>query len=370
MSWHHGDPTRPRGAEAPVEGDGYNAGELSDGSRRESSDVWAAALNSRDTQGWNPDHNYARGQIDFDDGLRTPPSPGQEAIGNEIQLEPDALRSVQRQDAPIHSQAAAEKQLLRTNQQLRHTTIEETRILSPAVLSNTHIEGACEQSNQRQHMPVLTPASAGPQAKSLERVPRSSDGASQSSVWPPDPSALYDTDDIATIPACVRTAVLGFRQTPTCTPLALPGSHRSITFKYGVRVTFQFNGTPVLGWLCMASDACRRKCTFLQLHGGKTSSATKHLSDVHQIVSTKTILQTERKRSRDDEVNRILASALCRDDTKRLSLLLETIRIIYNNLPFRFGEYEESIIIRELVSKEEFKRAVNARNVTHALIEL
>ncbi|POM59184.1 hypothetical protein PHPALM_32130 [Phytophthora palmivora] len=46
-----------------------------------------------------------------------------------------------------------------------------------------------------------------------------------------------------------------------------------------------------------------------------------------------------------------------------------TIRIIFNNFPFCFGEYEESIIIRELVSKEEFKTAVNARNVTHALVE-
>ncbi|POM67259.1 Hypothetical protein PHPALM_16785 [Phytophthora palmivora] len=78
----------------------------------------------------------------------------------------------------------------------------------------------------------------------------------------------------------------------------------------------------------------------------------------------------QRESGVDEQVNRILASALCREDTKLLSLLLETIRIIFNNLPFRFGEYEESIIIRELVSKEEFKTAVNVRNVTHALVEL
>ncbi|KAF1780383.1 hypothetical protein GQ600_6452 [Phytophthora cactorum] len=70
------------------------------------------------------------------------------------------------------------------------------------------------------------------------------------------------------------------------------------------------------------------------LHGGKTSNPTKHLSETHQIYSAKTILQTARKRGREEEMNRILASALCREDTKRLSLLLETIRIIFNNLPF------------------------------------
>ncbi|EGZ30221.1 hypothetical protein PHYSODRAFT_323627 [Phytophthora sojae] len=85
--------------------------------------------------------------------------------------------------------------------------------------------------------------------------------------WPPEPTALYDADDIARIPACIREA-------------------------------------------------------------------------------------NTRKRDRAEEVNRILASALCRDDAKRLCLLLETIRIVYNNLPFRFGEYEESVILKEVVTKE------------------
>ncbi|KAF4134543.1 hypothetical protein GN958_ATG14751 [Phytophthora infestans] len=85
----------------------------------------------------------------------------------------------------------------------------------------------------------------------------------QHSAWPPERSKLYGVDDIAKIPACIRSAVLEFRPTPTCTPLPLPRNHRSITFKYGARVNYFFRGTPVVGWLCMASDACRRKCTFL-----------------------------------------------------------------------------------------------------------
>ncbi|KAF4148243.1 hypothetical protein GN958_ATG02567 [Phytophthora infestans] len=129
----------------------------------------------------------------------------------------------------------------------------------------------------------------------------------QHSAWPPEQSELYGVDDIAKIPACIRSAVLEFRPTPTSTT----SNHRSITFKYGARVNYVFRGTPVVEWLCMASDACRRKCS---------------------------CTETARKRSREEEVNRILASALCREDTKRLSVLLETIRLMFNNLPFRFGE--------------------------------
>ncbi|EGZ13140.1 hypothetical protein PHYSODRAFT_334925 [Phytophthora sojae] len=120
----------------------------------------------------------------------------------------------------------------------------------------------------------------------------------------------------------------------------------------------------------MASDACRRDITFLPFHGGKTTNATKHLWETHQIQSEKTALQNTRKRDRAEEVNCILASALCRDDAKRLCLLLETIRIVYNNLPFRFGEYEESVILKEVVTKDEFKTTVNSRTVTHSLVEL
>ncbi|EGZ19776.1 hypothetical protein PHYSODRAFT_495820, partial [Phytophthora sojae] len=102
----------------------------------------------------------------------------------------------------------------------------------------------------------------------------------------------------------------------------------------------------------------------------KTTNATKHLWETHQIQSEKTTLQNTRKRDRAEGVNRILASALCRDDAKRLCLLLETIRIVYNNLPFRFGEYEESVILKEVVTKDEFKTTVNSRTVTNSLVEL
>ncbi|KAL3658903.1 hypothetical protein V7S43_016046 [Phytophthora oleae] len=50
--------------------------------------------------------------------------------------------------------------------------------------------------------------------------------------------------------------------------------------------------------------------------------------------------------------------------------MLKTKRIIFNNLPFRFGEYEKSIILKEVVTKEESKTTINSRTVTHSLVEL
>lgn len=84
----------------------------------------------------------------------------------------------------------------------------------------------------------------------------------QHSAWPPEQSELYGVDDIAKIPACIRSAVLEFRPTPTSTT----SNHRSITFKYGARVNYVFRGTPVVEWLCMASDACRRKCSCTEVN--------------------------------------------------------------------------------------------------------
>ncbi|KAL3670157.1 hypothetical protein V7S43_004472 [Phytophthora oleae] len=55
---------------------------------------------------------------------------------------------------------------------------------------------------------------------------------------------------------------------------------------------------------------------------------------------------------------------------KRLSLLLETQRIVNNNLPFCFGEYHESQVIKEVCTRSEFQATLNSRTVVHAIVEL
>ena len=49
---------------------------------------------------------------------------------------------------------------------------------------------------------------------------------------------------------------------------------------------------------------------------------------------------------------------------------METLRIINNNLPFRSVEYEESILLRELVYKDAMAVTLNAKLITHTIVEL
>ncbi|GMF47656.1 unnamed protein product [Phytophthora fragariaefolia] len=49
---------------------------------------------------------------------------------------------------------------------------------------------------------------------------------------------------------------------------------------------------------------------------------------------------------------------------------METLRIVNNNLPYRLGEYVESVSIRELVFKDAMQATINAKVVCHTIIEL
>ncbi|KAL3659065.1 hypothetical protein V7S43_015949 [Phytophthora oleae] len=49
---------------------------------------------------------------------------------------------------------------------------------------------------------------------------------------------------------------------------------------------------------------------------------------------------------------------------------METLRIVNNNLPYRLGEYQESISIRELVFKDALQAVINSKVVCHSIVEL
>ncbi|RLN21641.1 hypothetical protein BBJ28_00026501 [Nothophytophthora sp. Chile5] len=120
----------------------------------------------------------------------------------------------------------------------------------------------------------------------------------------------------------------------------------------------------------MASETCREQRTKFLLSGGKTSKATTHLSEMHHINSKKTAAEGNRKRMRESELEAIRRSPLFRNDPGRAYVLLETLRIVNNNLPFRLGEYEESIRIRDLMQKEHAQVSLNAKVIRHAVVEL
>ncbi|ETP04647.1 hypothetical protein F441_18624 [Phytophthora nicotianae CJ01A1] len=105
------------------------------------------------------------------------------------------------------------------------------------------------------------------------------------------------------------------------------------------------------------------------MSGGKTSKVTLHLSKAHDVGSDKTASEEGRKRTRDEDLAVLKRSPL-RDDPGRAFVLLETLRIVNNNLPFRIGEYEKSLIIRDLMLKEEARVALNAKVIRHSVVEL
>ncbi|ETP32788.1 hypothetical protein F442_18579, partial [Phytophthora nicotianae P10297] len=104
--------------------------------------------------------------------------------------------------------------------------------------------------------------------------------------------------------------------------------------------------------------------------GGKTSKVTLHLTKAHDVGSDKTASEEGRKRTRDEDLAVLKRSPLFRYGPGRAYVLLETLRIVNNNLPFRIGEYEESLIIRDLMLKEEARVALNAKVIRHSVVEL
>ena len=102
----------------------------------------------------------------------------------------------------------------------------------------------------------------------------------------------------------------------------------------------------------------------------KTSNATKHLREAHDINSPKTLAEIETRTSREMELDRIRASNLFQSNPKRLRILLETLRIVSNNLPFWFMESSESRLLNEIVHSEEMKAIITRKKIHHTIVEM
>ncbi len=69
-------------------------------------------------------------------------------------------------------------------------------------------------------------------------------------------------------------------------------------------------------------------------------------------------------------VQQLKNSQLYRDDPVRLRLLLETLRIVYNDLPFRFVEYQESMLLDQIAVEQKMTASFSAKTITHSIVEL
>ncbi|KAG1708947.1 hypothetical protein DVH05_022578 [Phytophthora capsici] len=171
------------------------------------------------------------------------------------------------------------------------------------------------------------------------------------------------------VPDFVTQAIQNYQPLPGFTVLPKRRGERSLILDWGVRVSCTLDDKAYTGWICMGSRACQRENKIIQLFGN-TSKATKHLADVHRESSKKTLAETSRKRSRQQELQRIGNAIASADDSRRMTLLLETLRIVRNNLPFCFGENDESELLADLVIKEEFRATINRHTVCRAIVEL
>ncbi|POM63819.1 Hypothetical protein PHPALM_20732 [Phytophthora palmivora] len=88
------------------------------------------------------------------------------------------------------------------------------------------------------------------------------------------------------------------------------------------------------------------------------SKVAKRLNEVHFATSAKIFAEAGRKRSRQEELNRIIHTITKSDNCRRVTLLLETLRVVNNNLSFRIGEYEESALLSTHTRKYEFQTTV------------
>lgn len=172
------------------------------------------------------------------------------------------------------------------------------------------------------------------------------------------------------VPAAVRDAIQNFVPGEGMVVLPQASNQSSVIFSWGVRIQFIMSGDVHFGWVCLASQSCRENFTVFKLASAKTSKATKHLRDDHGIVSYKTQTECDRKRSRDEESERLQNSILYKTDPSRIRLLLETLRIVNHNLPFRLGEYDESILLNEIAIKESFRVPLSSRLIAHSIAEL
>ncbi|KAL3658239.1 hypothetical protein V7S43_016867 [Phytophthora oleae] len=185
-----------------------------------------------------------------------------------------------------------------------------------------------------------------------------------------EPERRRRRDEASTVPIGVREAIQACVPDAGTQVLPAKPSETSFVYDWGVRVVSTSDESAIAVWMCMASETCRPQRVKILMSGGKTSKATHHLSKAHDVGSDKTASKVGKRRTREEELATLRRSPPFRDDPGRAYVLIETLGIVNNNFPFRIGEYEESLLIRDLMLQEEARVALNAKVTRHSVVEL
>jgi hypothetical protein len=124
------------------------------------------------------------------------------------------------------------------------------------------------------------------------------------------------------VPAYVTEVIQNYRPMTGFEVQPKRRGERSLMLDWGVRISCAIDEKTYVGWICMGSRSCQREQKLIQLFGN-TSKATKHLADVHRESSTKTLAESGRKRSRQQELDRIASAISSPDDSRRMPCCLK-----------------------------------------------
>lgn len=179
-------------------------------------------------------------------------------------------------------------------------------------------------------------------------------------------------NDIPEVPAAVRDAIANY-DTPTGFKLVPPPENNaSVLFKWGVRLEKIDEGDSPdrYGFVCLADASCRSTEVFIRLSKGMTSKGTLHLKNKHFVTGERSDLIASNKRSFYNEVEQYRASNLYRTNKPRLVGLLDALKVINNNIPFKQSEYHESRLQMELTTLPEMRNTLYAKKTKHYILEL
>ena len=158
----------------------------------------------------------------------------------------------------------------------------------------------------------------------------------------------------------------GWRINETVTEL------RSVLYHYGVSV-HKHDDPGVQKWFCLAENCCREDAKDMSKwysHKNHTNAGRSHLVKKHKVGSEKTKLEDERKDSRNEVYAYLTQSNLYTTKPERFCLLMFTLYIVLNCIPFNNCIKPISRMFFALVCVPAMPECVSVKRVIHHLVEL
>ena len=147
---------------------------------------------------------------------------------------------------------------------------------------------------------------------------------------------------------------------------------RNVLYHYGVSV-HKHDDPGVQKWFCLAENCCRedaKDMTKWYSHKNHTNAGRSHLSKKHKVGSEKTKLEDERKDSRNEIYAYLTQSNLYTAKPERFCLLMFTLYIIVNCIPFNNCVKPISRMFFALVCVPAMPECVSVTRVIHHLVEI